>query len=142
MEALKKKLADVEGQLRDRTTTVGALTEERDRLVLVETELNRSIQRKVTELADLKRDHTAELEQLAAAHMTTVETLQKEQDEAVSKLETATDAHRRALLMAQGQANDAMVAVMVMDDKIAGKSFLQNLTQLLVSSRLSLFTPT
>ena len=61
MEALKKRLADVEGQLRDWTTKVGTLTEERDRLVLVETEVNRTIQWQVTELADLKQDHTAEL---------------------------------------------------------------------------------
>ena len=142
MEALKKRLADIEGQLQDRTTTVGTLTEERDWLVLAETKLNRIIQQQVTKLADLKRDHTAELGQLAPAHTTTVETLQKERDEAVSKLETATDTHRRALLTAQGQANDAMVAVMEMDDKIAGKSFLQNLTRLLVSDRLSIFTPT
>ena len=43
MEILKKRLADVEGQLQERTTTVGTLTEERNWLVLVETELNRTI---------------------------------------------------------------------------------------------------
>ena len=142
MEALKKKLADIEGQLRDRTTTVGMLTEERDRLVQVETELNRTVQRQSTELADLKRDHGTELEQLAAVHTTTVETLQKERDEAVAKLETATTKHQQALLLAQGQASDTMMAVIEMDDKIAGKFFLQNLSRLLVSNRPSFLVPT
>ena len=125
MEAHKKKLADVEGQLRDRTTTVGTLTEERDRLVQVETDLNRTVQRQSTELADLKRDHETELGQLAAAHTTTVETLQKERDEAVAKLETATTNHQQTLLLAQGQASDAMMAIIEMDGKIAGKFFFK-----------------
>ena len=93
------------------------------RATLVETELDRIIQRQGTELADLKRDHATELAQLAVAHTTTVERLHKERDEAVSKLETATDTHRRTLLIAQGLANDAMVAVMEMDEKISDKSF-------------------
>ena len=45
MDALKKKLVDVESQLQERTTAVGTLTEECNRLALVETELNRTIQR-------------------------------------------------------------------------------------------------
>ena len=142
MEVLKKKLADVEGQLRDRTTTVSTLIEERDRLVQVETELNRTVQRQSTELADLKKDHAIELEQLAAVHTTTVETLQKERDEAVAKLETATTNHQQPLLLVQGQASDAMMVVIEMDDKIAGKFFLQNLSRLLVSNRPSFFGPT
>ena len=75
MEVLKKKLADVEGQLRDWTTAIGTLTEERDRLARVETELNRTIQRQSTELTDQKKDHVTELEQLATAHTVTAETL-------------------------------------------------------------------
>ena len=40
-----KRLAEVKGQLQERTTANGTLTEERNRLVLVETKLNRTIQR-------------------------------------------------------------------------------------------------
>ena len=86
MEALKKWLLDFEGQLQEQTTAVGTLTEERNRLALVETELNRTIQRQGMELADLKRDHATELGQLATTHTTTVEALQKERDEVVTKL--------------------------------------------------------
>ena len=131
MEALKKRLLDVEGRLQERTTALGTLTEECDRLVQVETELNRTVQQQSTELTDLKRDHGTELEQLATVHTTTVETLQKERDEAVAKLETATTKHQQTLLLAQGQASDAMMSVIEMDDKIDGKFFLRNLFRLL-----------
>ena len=75
MEAVKKRLTEVESQLQERTTIVGTLTQERDRLLLVETELNRTIQWQVTELSTLKRDHEAELGRLVATHTTTVEGL-------------------------------------------------------------------
>ena len=107
----------------------------------METELNRTIQRQSTELTDLKKDHAAELEQLATAHATTAETLQKERDEAVAQLETATTTHRRALLLAQGQARDAMAAVIEMDDRIYGKFSPRKFSRLLVSNRPSMSMP-
>ena len=61
METLKKRVSEVEGQLKDQTATVGALSQERDRLLLVEGELNRTIWRQADELNTLKREHEVEL---------------------------------------------------------------------------------
>ena len=124
LETLQKRLSKVEGQLDERTTTVGALTQERDRLLLVEGELNGTLQRQAGKLSTLQREHRAELEQLVATHTTVEEGLQKERDEAVSKLEATANSHQRALLAAQGQADSALDALREMDDMIGGKQLL------------------
>ena len=102
METLKKRLSEVEGQLKDQTATVGALTQERDRLLLVEGELNGTIRRQAGERSTLKREHQAALERLVETRTTVEEEIHKERDEAVQKLEAATDSHQRALLAEQG----------------------------------------
>ena len=104
METLKNRLGEVEDQLKDQIATVGALTQERDRLLVVEGELNGTIQQLTSAATTLKREHEVELLRLAKVE----EGLQKERDEAVQKLEAATDSHQRALLAAQGQANEAL----------------------------------
>ena len=123
METLKKRLSEVEDQLKERTASVGALTQERDRLLLVEGELNGTVQRLTGEVTNLKRVHRAELDQLVEARMTVEEGLQKERDDAIQKLEVDTSTHRRAMLAAQGQASEALAALCEMDEQISGKFF-------------------
>ena len=121
MEALKKRLSEVEGRLKDQTATVGALTQERDRLLIVKGELNNTIRRQANELNTLKREHEVELLRLVEVLTAAEAGLQKERDGAVQKLEVATDSHRRALLAVQGQANDALAALFEMDEQIGGR---------------------
>ena len=61
MEVLKKRLREVKDQLKERTTIVGALTEERDRLLLVEGKLNGTVQQLTSVATTLKREHEVEL---------------------------------------------------------------------------------
>ena len=83
MEALKKRLSEVEDQLKERTATVDALTEERDRLLLVEGELNGTVQQLTGTATTLKREHEVELLRLVEVRTTAEAGLQKECDEAV-----------------------------------------------------------
>ena len=94
METLKKRLSEVEDQLKERTASVSALTQERDRLLLVEGELNGTIQRQTSDLTNLKREQQVELDWLLKAHTMVEEGLQKERDEVVQKLEVATRTHQ------------------------------------------------
>ena len=65
----------------------------------------------------MKQEHEAELLRLVKVE----EALQKERDDAVAGLEAAKTSHQKALLAAQGQANDAIAALSEIDDRLNGK---------------------
>ena len=65
----------------------------------------------------MKQEHEVELLRLVKVE----EALQKERDDAVSGLEAAKTSHQKALLAAQGQANDAITALSEIDDQLSGK---------------------
>ena len=110
MDTLRKKLGEVESQLKARN-------EECDRLLKVEGELNNTVKQLTTSAATLKQEHEAELLRLVKVE----EVLQKERDDAVAGLEAANTSHQRALLAAQGQARDAHAALSEIDDQLRGK---------------------
>ena len=139
MEALKKRLSEVEGQLKDQTAAVGMVTQERDRLLVIEGKLNDTIRRQADELNTLKREHEVELLRLVEVRTTTEAGLQKERNEAVQKLEVATSTHQRALRASQGQASEALATLHEMDEHIAGESPLISSNCLFATSPLNFF---
>ena len=65
----------------------------------------------------MKQEHEVELLRLVKVE----EALQKERDDDVASLEAAKTSHQKALLAAQGQANDAIMALSEIDDRLNGK---------------------
>ena len=110
LETLRKKLGEVESQLKARN-------DECDRLLKVEGELNKTVKQLTNSAAALKQEHEAELIQLVKIE----ETLQKERDDAVARLEAAKTSYQRELLAAQGQAKDAHTALSEIDGQLSGK---------------------
>ena len=110
LETLRKKLGEVESQLKARDEECG-------RLQKVEGELNNTVKQLTNSAAVLKQEHEAELIRLVKIE----ETLQKERDDAVAGLEAAKTSHQQALLAAQGQARDAHAALSEIDDQLSGK---------------------
>ena len=111
LEALRKKLGDAEAQLKARS-------DECSRLRKVEGELGETIKQMATSAATLKQEHEAELLRMVKAQ----EMLQKERDDAVAGLKAAKTSHQKELLAAQGQAGNAMEALLEIDDILSGKS--------------------
>lgn len=64
MDALKKRLAELEGQLGERTAQRDEAVKERDRLQLVETDLNARVEKLTGEVSGLKTAHQKELDTL------------------------------------------------------------------------------
>ena len=110
LEALRKKLGEVESQLKARS-------DECDRLRKVEGELNETVKQLSTSAVTMKQEHEVELLRLVKVE----EALQKERDDAVAGLEAAKTSHQKELLAAQGQANDAIMALSEIDDRLSGK---------------------
>ena len=110
LEALRKKLGDVESRLKARS-------DECDRLWKVEGELNETVKQLSTSATTMKPEHEAELLRLVKVE----EALQKERDDAVAGLEAAKTSHQKELLAAQGQANDAIEALSEIDDLLNGE---------------------
>ena len=110
LEMLRKKLGEVESQLKARNEECG-------RLLKVEGKLNNTVKQLTNSAAFLKQEHEAELIQLVKVK----EVLQKEHDDAVAGLEAAKTSHQQALLGAQGQAWDAHAALSEIDDQLSGK---------------------
>ena len=110
LEALRKKLGEVESQLKARSDKC-------DRLRKVEGELNETVKQLSTSATTAKQEHEAELLRLVKSE----EALQKERDDAVAGLEAAKTSHQKELLAAQGQANDAIEVLSEIDDLLNGK---------------------
>ena len=113
LETLRKKLGEVEGQLKARNEECG-------RLQKVEGELNNTVKQLTNSAAVLKQEHEAELIRLVKIE----EMLQKERDDVVAGLEAAKTSHQQALLAAQGLARDAHAALSEIDDQLSGKLLL------------------
>ena len=88
-------------------------TNERSQLHVAEAELKSTVERLTGELSSLRTAHQAKLNRLLEARMTVEESLHQERDEAIRKLEVATNAHQQALVAARKQAEE--------DELIAGK---------------------
>ena len=73
------------------------------------------------EVSSLKTAHQEELKRLLEARTTVEESLQKERDEAVRKLEAAAEAHQQALGAAKMQFEVLLADMHEMDDLIIGK---------------------
>ena len=110
LETLRKKLGEVESQLKARN-------DECDRLLKIEGELNKTVKQLSNSAATMKQEHEAELLRLVKVE----EALQKERDDAVAGLEAAKTSHQRALFAAQSQASDAHAALSEIDDQLRGK---------------------
>ena len=132
LEVLRKKLGDAESQLKARS-------DECDRLREVEGELGEAIKQMTTSAATLKQEHEAELLQMVKAQ----EVLQKERDDAVAGLEAAKTSHQKELLAAQGQAGNAMEALLEIDDMLSGKfpAAVADMVAFLPPSGLTLLVP-
>ena len=83
LEMPRKKLGEVEGQLKARD-------EECSRLLKVEGELNTTVKQLTNSAAALKQEHEAKLIRLVKIE----ETLQKERDDAVAGLEAAKTSYQ------------------------------------------------
>ena len=121
VEALKKRVAELEDQLIEWNYLFDEATQVRSQLHLAEVELKSTVERLTSELSSLRMAHQAELNRLLEARMTVEESIQQERNEDVRKLEVATNAHQQALVAARKQDEVALADMHEMDGLIAGK---------------------
>ena len=110
LEALRKKLGEVESQLKARSDECDCLRKKLG-------EVNETVKQLSTSAVTMKQEHEVELLRLVKVE----EALQKERDDAVAGLEAAKTSHQKELLAAQSQANDAIEAMSEIDDLLNGK---------------------
>ena len=120
MEAAKKRTAELESQLGEKTTQLGTAEKERDRLATVETELQAKIQKLTSDLAAQKTTHDGEMQNLMNARIETEGQLQKERDLAVKGREDAIAQYQQELRAAQEQVDSALACLHRVDIALAG----------------------
>ena len=94
---------------------------ERDRLLLVKTDVAGRVEKLTGEVSGLKVTHQRELDALLRAQTEVEEELQKEREAGVKKLEDIFPNHQREFAAAKTRADVALAGIHEMDDKIAGK---------------------
>ena len=121
MHALQKHLAELEGQLGEQTAQCVEAMKERDRLQIIETDLNGSVEKLTGEISGLRMTHQKELDTLIQARTVVEEELQKERNVAMKSLQDTIANHQWELSVAKTQADVMLADMNKMDDLIAGK---------------------
>ena len=121
LEANKKRVAELEGQLGEKTTELAAASRERHRLQTVETELQASNKRLTDEMSRLKVAHASGMQKLMDARAEVEGSLQAERDEAMKQLEAGRKRHQDELQSAKGQAELALASLQKVDTTLASK---------------------
>ena len=108
MDGLRVRTAELERQLGEHEAQRDDAVKERDRLRLVEVELNEAVKKLKTETSALKVAHLKELEALTQPRQEMEEELQRKHEAAVGELKTAKEEHDRQLRVAEKNTEAAL----------------------------------
>ena len=118
---MKKKVAELEGQLGEKTTQLDAAIKKRDRLLDVEKELQTKTKQLTSEISSLKAAHQSNMQKLIDARTEVEGSLQSERDAAVKKLEAATKHYQDDMYLVKATAELALASLQKVDTTLASK---------------------